>query len=106
MNVIERHGREMQPELVILSNAKDLALGCLDEAGAEARSFATLRMTRLGPGVRDAHGWLPRKASSCARRTLPRLMQRYVQPPRVQARSSRSRGCAAKHADGYRDTVY
>ena len=26
--------------------------------------------------------------------------------PRIQAGSSRSRGCAAKHPDGYRDTVY
>ena len=30
----------------------------------------------------------------------------HGQAARVQARSSRSRGCAAKHADGYRDTVY
>ena len=28
------------------------------------------------------------------------------QPPRVQYLSSRSRWCAAKHADGYRETVY
>jgi hypothetical protein len=33
-------------------------------------------------------------------------MKFYRPPPHVQARSSRSRGCAVKHADGYRDTVY
>jgi hypothetical protein len=33
-------------------------------------------------------------------------VSQYCQPPRVQSRSSRSRGCAAKHPDGYRDTVY
>ena len=31
---------------------------------------------------------------------------RQRQAPRVQSRSSRSRWCAGKHPDGYRDTVY
>jgi hypothetical protein len=56
--------------------------------------------------VRRAHEDAFPESHARASRALQQLMLRYVQPPRVQARSSRSRGCAAKHADGYRDTVY
>jgi hypothetical protein len=34
------------------------------------------------------------------------IASRLRQAPRVQALSSRSRWCAPKHPDGYRDTVY
>ena len=37
----------------------------------------------------------PRRIAWCGR-----------EAPRIQAGASRSRGCAVKHPDGYRDTAY
>jgi hypothetical protein len=47
-----------------------------------------------------------RFAGRLALQRAPRRGARGYRAPRIQAASSRSRGCASKHPGGYRDTVY
>ncbi|HSY41089.1 MAG TPA: hypothetical protein VLA79_16230 [Polyangia bacterium] len=82
---------------------------CVSFMGTSCNDALRLRLDRPFGDTLKSLLALAREAAKADRvraHAARQPMPRYRQPPRVQARSSRSRGCAAKHPDGYRDTVY